>query len=75
MSWPRSDCKFSFGDNPCREIEVQCGSIISLSPSLVLWTQMLGGYEAVGAILNIKTRQDGGGWRGIKAEEEAAEVG
>lgn len=30
MSRPRSDCKFSFGDNPCSEIEVRRGNIIWL---------------------------------------------
>lgn len=32
MSWALLDCKFSFRDNPCCEIEVHCGNINSFFP-------------------------------------------
>lgn len=74
-SRPRSDWKFSPGDNPRREIEVQCGNIIfpSLLPSV-------SGLKCSWSNLEHQDAAGRGGWRGIKGgeeeeEEEAAEGG
>lgn len=53
MSWVLSDWKFSLGDNPGCEIEVQCGNINSFFSLLRVrkWnrTWLLSGYEPIGA--------------------------
>lgn len=57
MSRPCSDCKSSFEDYPRRQTEVRCGNIAAPPP----WRPMLGGYEAVVAIVNIKMATQLGG--------------